>query len=96
MSLLILLAESNDDMVNVTPVLMKFIGKFFVIFAVVAVIAVLTPRMAKGIDSFRAKHEKPAPPEDPRCKQVRGPYDMPEKAESGDSPAEQNAAEDEA
>lgn len=94
MSLLLMLAESNDDMVNVTPVLMKFIGKFFVIFAVVAVIAVLTPRIAKGIDRLRAKYEKPAPPEDPRCKQVRGPYDMPEKAESGDSQAEQNAAED--
>ena len=94
MSLLILLAESNDDMVNVTPVLMKFIGKFFVIFAVVAVIAVLTPRIAKGIDRLRAKYEKPAPPEDPRCKQVRGPYDMPEQKENDASPAEPDAGED--
>ena len=78
MSLLMLLSENNADMVNVTPVLMQFIGKFFVIFAVVAVIAVLTPWLAKKIDGFRAKHEKPAPPEDPRCRQVRGPYDMPE------------------
>lgn len=95
MSLLILLAESNDDMVNVTPVLMKFIGKFFVIFAVVAVIAVLTPRIAKGIDRLRAKYEKPAPPEDPRCKQVRGPYDMPEQKEDDASQAEPDAGEDE-
>ena len=74
-------AENTEDMVNVTPVLMKFIGKFFVIFAVVAVIAILTPRMAKQVDAFREKHSKPAPPEDPRCKAVRGPYDMPEPRE---------------
>ena len=93
MNLPVLLAETNEDMVNVTPVLMQFIGKFFVIFAVVALIAVLTPRLAKGIDGFRARHEKPAPPEDPRCKQVRGPYDMPEPPESepdeSSSPADQ-------
>lgn len=71
-------AETSEDMVNVTPVLMKFIGKFFVIFAVVAIIAILTPRMAKRVDAFREKHSKPAAPEDPRCKAVRGPYDMPE------------------
>ena len=86
MSALMLLADNNAEMVNVTPVLMQFIGKFFVIFAVVAVIAVLTPALAKKIDAFRAKHEKPAPPEDPRCKQVRGPYDMPEPKENEDAP----------
>ena len=85
MNLLMLMTENNSDMVNVTPVLMQFIGKFFVIFAVVAIIAVLTPRIAKGIDAFRAKHEKPAPPEDPRCKAVRGPYDMPEPKETDES-----------
>lgn len=74
-------AETSEDMVNVTPVLMKFIGKFFVIFAVVAIIAILTPRMAKHVDAFREKHSKPAAPEDPRCKAVRGPYDMPEPRE---------------
>lgn len=74
-------AETSEDMVNVTPVLMKFIGKFFVIFAVVAIIAILTPRMAKRVDAFREKHSKPAAPEDPRCKAVRGPYDMPEPRE---------------
>lgn len=74
-------AETSEDMVNVTPILMKFIGKFFVIFAVVAIIAILTPRMAKRVDAFREKHSKPAAPEDPRCKAVRGPYDMPEPRE---------------
>lgn len=75
-----LLAEES---VNITPVLLKFAGKFFLIFAVVAIIAVLTPRMAAYIDNWRAKHEKPAAPEDPRCKQVRGPYDMPPEPDSG-------------
>ena len=74
-------AETSEDMVNVTPVLLKFTGKFFVIFAVVAVIAILTPFMAKRVDAFREKHSKPAAPEDPRCKAVRGPYDMPEPRE---------------
>ena len=88
MSMLMLLSENNAEMVNVTPVLIRFIGKFFVIFAVVAVIAVLTPWLAKKIDGFRTKHEKPALPEDPRCKQVRGPYDMPEPKEKQESLSE--------
>ena len=52
--------------------------RFFLIFAAVAVIALLTPWLAKKIDAFREKHAKPAAPEDPRCKAVRGPYDLPE------------------
>lgn len=86
-SLLMLMAEEAEDYVNLTPVLMRFIGKFFVIFAIVAVIAILTPRMAKFIDDFRAAHEKPASEEDPRCKAVRGPYDMPESESKKDSEA---------
>ena len=82
----IALLTGDGDTVNITPTLLRFGLKFFVIFAVVAVVAVLTPRMAKAIDSFRAKHEKPAAPEDPRCKAVRGPYDMPEP--SGQEPEE--------
>lgn len=88
-----LLLTAEEEMVNVTPVLMKFIGKFFVIFAVVAVITLLTPKMAGWVDDFRAKHEKPAPPEDPRCKAVRGPYDMPEppeEKESGNDPEQES------
>lgn len=80
-----MLAEQTEERINITPILLRFTGKFFVIFTVVAVIAVLTPWMAKQIDAFREKHSKPAPPEDPRCKAVRGPYDMPEPQDSVES-----------
>lgn len=76
----LLLAEQAEEQVNITPVLLKFLGKFFAIFAIVAVVTVLTPWMAKKVDAFREKHQKAAEPEDPRCKAVRGPYDMPEPA----------------
>ena len=56
----------------------------FLIFAAVAVIAIVTPRLAKWVDDLRARGMKDAPPEDPRCKQVRGPYDMPEPPEKPD------------
>lgn len=85
---LLCFAEDTEERVNMTPVLLRFTGKFFLIFAAVAVIALLTPWLAKKVDAFRAAHEKPAAPEDPRCKAVRGPYDMPEpieKDESGDT-----------
>lgn len=75
---LLCLAAETDEKVNITPLLLRFMGKFFLIFAVVAVIAVLTPWLAKKVDAFREAHSKPAVPEDPRCKAVRGPYDMPE------------------
>lgn len=78
---LLLLAEQTEEQINITPILLRFTGKFFIIFAAVAVIAVLTPWMAKQVDQFKEKHSKPAPPEDPRCKAVRGPYDMPEQKE---------------
>lgn len=78
---LICLTADAEEKVNITPVLLKFTGKFFLIFAAVAVIALLTPWLAKKIDAFREAHEKPAVPEDPRCKAVRGPYDMPEPKE---------------
>ena len=75
---LLCFAEDTEERVNITPVLLRFTGKFFLIFAAVAVIALLTPWLAKKIDTFREAHAKPAVPEDPRCKAVRGPYDMPE------------------
>lgn len=75
MKLLLLFAEAEEQ-VNITPVLLRFLGKFFLIFAAVAVIAVLTPWMAKQIDRLRERAAKPELPEDPRCKAVRGPYDM--------------------
>ncbi|MCQ2407945.1 MAG: hypothetical protein MJ065_05400 [Oscillospiraceae bacterium] len=79
---LVMLAEETEERVNITPVLLRFLGKFFLIFATVAVIAILTPRMAKWIDDLRARRKKDELPEDPRCKQVRGPYDMPEPKEN--------------
>lgn len=78
---LMLLAEDAEERVNITPVLMRFLGKFFLIFAAVAVIAILTPRLAEWVDRLRERGRKDAPPEDPRCRQVRGPYDMPEPPE---------------
>ena len=78
-----LLLAAEEERVNITPVLLRFTGKFFLIFAAVAVIALLTPWLAKKIDAFRERHIKPAAPEDPRCKNVRGPYDMPEQKKPG-------------
>ena len=75
---LICLTADTEEKVNITPILLRFTGKFFLIFAAVAVIALLTPWLAKKIDAFREAHTKPEVPEDPRCKAVRGPYDMPE------------------
>ncbi|MCQ2417472.1 MAG: hypothetical protein MJ071_06640 [Oscillospiraceae bacterium] len=76
--ILLAFAAENEEMVNITPVLLRFMGKFFLIFGVVALITVLTPWIAKKVDAFREKHSKPAIPEDPRCKAVRGPYDISE------------------
>ena len=85
---LICLTADTEEKVNITPVLLKFTGKFFLIFAAVAVIA---PWLAKKIDAFREAHAKPAVPEDPRCKAVRGPYDMPEpKKEEAEKEPPQN------
>ena len=88
---LICLTADTEEKVNITPVLLKFTGKFFLIFAAVAVIALLTPWLAKKIDAFREAHAKPAVPDDPRCKAVRGPYDMPEpKKEKAEKEPPQN------
>ncbi len=92
---LVMLAEEAEERVNITPVLLRFLGKFFLIFAAVAVIAILTPRLAKWVDDLRARGMKDAPPEDPRCKQVRGPYDMPEPKEQPDAPDEQDDVQEE-
>ena len=86
-----LLAEQAEEQVNITPVLIRFLGKFFLIFAAVAVIAILTPYLAKKVDAFRERHAKPAVPEDPRCKAVKGPYDMPEPLPEKEQEPEQDA-----
>ena len=77
LTVLLAAAEETEERTNITPVLMRFGLKFLAIFAIVAVVTVLTPHMAKRVDAFREKHQKPAQPEDPRCKAVKGPYDMP-------------------
>lgn len=64
-----------DEMVNVTPALLRFLGKFFAVFGIVAVIGLLTPALAKKIDALRAARKKEDAPEDPRMKAVRGIYD---------------------
>ncbi len=76
--LLLTVTEETEDKTNITPVLLKFGAKFLVIFTIVAVVTVLTPHLAKWVDAQREKHRKPEAPEDPRCKAVKGPYDMPE------------------
>lgn len=90
---LLCLAAETDEKVNITPILLRFMGKFFLIFAVVAVIAVLTPWLAKKVDAFREAHSKPAVPEDPRCKAVRGPYDMPEPKQENTEETTENHSE---
>lgn len=83
-----MLAEQTEEQINITPILLRFTGKFFVIFAAVAVIAVLTPWLAKKVDALRARYSRPAPPEDPRCKAVKGPYDMPEPTDKPEQESE--------
>ena len=81
MSVLTMLADTaaeTEERTNITPYLLQFGAKFLAIFAIVAVVTVLTPRIAKWVDRMRERHQKDMPPEDPRCKAVKGPYDMPE------------------
>lgn len=67
--------ETNRDFMTV---LLKYGLLFFLIFAIVFLLAVLTPWMAKQVDKIIARiKSKPQPEEDPRCAQVRGIYDMP-------------------
>lgn len=75
-----------DEMVNVTPVLLRFLGKFFAVFGIVAVIGLLTPAMARKVDALRAKKQLTEQPDDPRLKEVRGIYDA-QEAETPDEAA---------
>lgn len=83
----ILLMAEDEAYVNVTPTLLRFLLKFLAIFAVVAVVGVLTPWMAKKVDAFRSRHAKTQTPEDPRCAAVKGIYDA-------DPPQEETPAAD--
>ena len=84
----VLLAFFEEERVNITPVLLRFTGKFFLLFAAVAAVAVLTPWLAKKVDAFREKHGGRPEPKDPRCEIVKGPYDLPEPVKKPDSDEE--------
>lgn len=81
----LMLAE--EDMVNVTPNILKFLLKFLVVFGLIALMGFLTPNIAKKVDEIRAQ-TKQKHPDDPNCEQVRGIYDMPKENESEDEPSE--------
>ena len=87
----------EEDMVNVTPTLLRFIGKFFAVFAIVAVVGIVTPWLAKKIDALRQKNGKTAVPEDGRMKAVKGIYDAqePEEAAGADAESVSDASDDE-
>ena len=84
--MLLMLAEEEAEYVNITPTLLKFAAKFFIVFAVIAIVGILTPWMAKKVDAMRAKHADRLKQYegDPREKAVRGIYD-------GTPPAGENA-----
>ena len=74
----LLLAEEEAEYVNVTPTLLRFAAKFFIVFAVIAVVGILTPWMAKKVDAMREKHAdrvKQITGDDPRADAVRSIYD---------------------
>lgn len=75
-STLLLCMEAADEMTNVTPALLRFLGKFALVFALIGLLAVLTPKLAAKIDAVRAQARQRRN-EDPRCQQVRGIYDLP-------------------
>lgn len=74
--LLLTAAETEEEYTNITPTLLRFIAKFFIVFGVIAVVGVLTPWMAKKVDAMRAKHAKQQYQGDPRCAAVKSPYDL--------------------
>lgn len=78
--------EAAENMVNVTPVLLRFVGKFFAVFAIVAVIGIVTPALAKKVDALRAKRGGAVREEDPRMKDVKGIYDAQEPTEKSGQP----------
>lgn len=68
-------ADHAEGMTDITPMLI-FIGKFFVAFGLIALMAVLTPKIAAKVDKIRENH-KQKHPDDPNCSRVRGIYDLP-------------------
>ncbi|MBQ5335062.1 MAG: hypothetical protein J6Z45_03855 [Oscillospiraceae bacterium] len=84
-------AAFEEEMVNVTSSLLRFVGKFFAVFAIIALIGILTPWMAKKVDALREKHRGRPAPEDPRMKAVKGIYDAQEPDEASEPSADQDA-----
>lgn len=91
-ALLFLLDAQTEGMTDVTPDVLTFLGKFIVIFGLIALIAVLTPKIAAKVDAIRAKTRE-AHPDDPNCQKVRGIYDMPSTPQEADAPTDEKDAE---
>lgn len=75
----LLFAEEEAEYVNITPTLLRFAAKFFIVFAVIAIVGILTPWMAKKVDAMREKHAKQVKAlsgDDPRADAVHGIYDL--------------------
>lgn len=91
--LLLLLDARTEGMTDVTPDVLKFLGKFVVIFGLIALMAVLTPKIAAKVDEIRAK-TKEAHPDDVNCQKVRGIYDMPSTPQEADVQTDEKDAEE--
>lgn len=85
LNILLTAAAEETEYVNITPTLLRFAAKFFIVFAVIAIVGILTPAMAKKVDAMRAKHAKRQMLDDPRCAEVKSIYDT---ALPDDDPAE--------
>lgn len=91
LNILLTAAAEETEYVNITPTLLRFAAKFFIVFAVIAVVGILTPAMAKKVDAMRAKHAKRQILDDPRCAAVKSIYDT---APPDDDSADTNNTDD--
>ncbi len=76
----------ENENADFLTVILKYGVILMLIMAIIFVLAVLTPWMAKQVDKVIArvkKKENPAQAEvDPRCAQVKSIYDMPEASQA--------------
>lgn len=78
-------------MSETTTYLIKFCGMFFIILLLVFVLAVLTPKLASGIDRLISKIIKPKPERvDDNIYKVKSIYDMPNKADDSEKNNDEN------
>lgn len=82
----LMLMEASEEMTNITPALLRFLGRFALVFVLIGVLAVLTPKIAAKIDEMRAHARASRAAEDPRCADVRGIYDLPPMSDTDESP----------